>query len=687
MRADTLLRFVWVADPQISPDGTRVAFTRVHVDEESDEYRTAIWLADIDGRSEPRPLTTGSYDASPRWSPDGTRLAFTRRAESKKSPQLYVMSMTGGEPARLTDLEKGASSPAWSPDGSRIAFTSGTNPAIDGDKKRKKPRNDPARVITRAEFRWNNEGFVDLEHIDHIWVIGAEGGEARQLTTGDYKEGVPAWSPDGRHILFHSDRRLEPSYEHEKHDILAVPADLTEPTDGAKLESVVDMKAAIYAYTVGKDGRLLATGGPRDDAYRTYEMPRLLLFEGDWPHTSTKVVTADYDYDIGEEVAADQHPPRGGGRQVLAFSEDGKSAYTVATKHGAAILLRVALEDGSVEELTDPRGDVIAGSATPDARRFALTIGDVMTPGDLYVFDAASGKLERLWGPNDAVLAEEPLGQVEDFWYDAHDGRKLHGWIVKPADFDPGKKYPLILQIHGGPHVPYGYGFFHEFRTLADAGYIVLYTNPRGSTSYGSEFANVIQYEYPGDDYKDLMRGVDELISRGYVDENRMGVTGGSGGGLLTNWVVTHTNRFAAAITQRCVSDWLSMWYTCDFAMFTPVWFRKTPYEDPQEYANRSPLHLIEKVETPLMVIHSEEDWRTPIGQGEAVFRALKGLRKPTVMVRFPGENHELSRSGAPSRRIQRIEHVQKWFDHWLRGIDAPEYGVPSARELAGSGA
>jgi len=245
---------------------------------------------------------------------------------------------------------------------------------------------------------------------------------------------------------------------------------------------------------------------------------------------------------------------------------------------------------------------------------------------------------------------------------------------VKPPGFDPRKKYPLILEIHGGPHTAYGVGFFHEFQELATGGYLVLYTNPRGSTTYGQEFGNVIQYHYPGDDYRDLMAGVDEALKRGFVDPKRMGVTGGSGGGLLTNWIIGHTDRFAAAVTDRCVSDWIGFYESTDFTLFTPSWFRKPPFEDPQESIERSPVTYASRITTPLMIIHGEEDWRTPIGQGEAMFRALEQQKKPVVMVRFPGESHELSRSGAPSRRVQRLHHGRQWFDKWLLGKPIKDY-------------
>lgn len=361
----------------------------------------------------------------------------------------------------------------------------------------------------------------------------------------------------------------------------------------------------------------------------------------------------------------------------MAITPDGHAIFAYAWR-GASRLARVELGSGRLEDLTDASGDVIAGTVSADGRRVAYTLGSVRAPGDLWVCDLASRTHTCLFAPNAELLEASTLGEVEEIEYPSFDGTLIQGWLVKPADFDAKKKYPLILQIHGGPHVPYGVAFFHEFRVLAAAGYLVLYTNPRGSTSYGQEFANCIQYRYPGDDVHDLMAGVDFVIARGCVDEKRMGVTGGSGGGLLTNWIVAKTDRFAAAVTQRCVSDWAAMWYSSDFALFTPTWFRKAPFEDPAEFAGRSPATFLANVKTPLMVIHSEEDWRCPIGQGEAMFRGLKVQGKPVVMVRFPGESHELSRSGVPSRRVQNQQHIRRWFDHWLMGKPAPEYGVPA---------
>jgi dipeptidyl aminopeptidase/acylaminoacyl peptidase len=278
---------------------------------------------------------------------------------------------------------------------------------------------------------------------------------------------------------------------------------------------------------------------------------------------------------------------------------------------------------------------------------------------------------------NDELFSQLDLTPPEEIWYTSFDGRKIHGLIQKPPKFDSSKKYPFILEIHGGPHSAYGFNFTHEFQWMAAKGYVVLYTNPRGSTSYGQDFGNIIQYNYPGDDYKDLMAGVDEILKRGYIDETRLGVTGGSGGGVLTNWTVGHTNRFKAAVSQRSIADWAGFWYTADFTLFQATWFRGAPWEDPEDFVKRSPITYIKNVTTPMMFIEGEADWRTPPNEGgEVMFRALKYRKIPTVMVRFPNESHELSRSGAPWHRVERLQHILNWFDKYLQDKPIKLYDV-----------
>jgi len=309
----------------------------------------------------------------------------------------------------------------------------------------------------------------------------------------------------------------------------------------------------------------------------------------------------------------------------------------------------------------------------------AATISTQTNIGDIATFSAKNGpqKPALITHVNETLFNEIAQSEPEEIWYPSFDGRKVQGWILKPPDFDASKKYPLILEIHGGPFANYGDRFDIEKQLMAARGYVVLYTNPRGSTSYGQEFGNIIQYHYPGDDYKDLMAGVDEAIKGGYIDEKKLGVTGGSGGGLLTNWVVDQTNRFAAAVAQRDIASWEDWWYSADFTLFHPTWFKVPPFEDPQEYRARSPINYIKDVTTPMMFILGEADYRTPPGAGgEEMFRALKFRKIPTVMVRFPNESHELSRSGQPWHRVERLQHIVGWFDHWLMGMPKPEYEI-----------
>lgn len=694
MREEDLLRIVWITDPQIAPAGDRVAFTRVVVDEANDRYATSVWIADTTA-GRPRPLTFGPGDAQPRWSPDGTRLAFVRSPEPGKPAQLWVMPMKGGgEAVRLSDLPKGAGSPAWAPDGRRIAFTSATNPGIDTpEAEEKKPKNAPGRIVARPMVKLDNAGALDPDHHDHLWVVtlAADGagadGAPRMLTCGRFAENAPAWSVDGTRVCFLSDRRLEPWYGLDDQDVWSVAADRSAPTE-TDVALVADAAGSIERFHIGADGRVAAVAQLTQDPPRSYDQPDMLVFEPPFPQRTARVLTGPYDFEAGHSsISSDQHAPRGGGETPLAFAEGGRALLTVVGRHGACILARIGVDDGVVSELTPADREIIAGSVSADGRRVAVIVGSPTRPGVLCAYDAKSGALTPLYDPNEALFVESKLGKVEEVWYDSFDGQKIQGWVVTPPGFDPATKHPLILQIHGGPHVAYGVGFFHEFQVLAEAGYVVLYVNPRGSTTYGQAFGNVIQFAYPGDDWKDLMAGVDMLVARGFIDTARMGVTGGSGGGLLTNWTVVNTDRFACAVTQRCVADWTSFWYGADFAQLTNFWFRGAPFEHPEDYAQRSPLTHAAKARTPLLVVHSEDDWRTPIVQGEGMFRAMLAQRVPTAMIRFPGEGHELSRSGAPSRRVQNQRVMRRWFDRWLQGKAAPEFDDPLAVSAAAEAA
>ena len=670
-----LFAFRWVASPQISPDGRHAAYVLVTANAKHDGYETSLWLVGTDGASTPRRLTAGPKDGAPRWSPDGTTLAFLRPKDGHS--QLYLLPLTGGEAQQLSDLPKGASPAAWSPDGKMIAFTS-TTTAEDLAKKDKKDKGDESksdvRVVTQAEFRADDEGYFDPAEHTHIWTVpagmpGDEPATARQVTSGPFDENAPQWSRDGARLYFASDRVAESYYYPPDNNVYSVPP------AGGTLDTIVNIDGPVFGPALAPDGQAVAFRGwvnPR--AARSYNQSDLFV----WRDGRAKNLTADYDFDMGGSVLGDQAPPRGGeGSSPNIWTADGKAVIVATTEHGRSNLVRFDAQTGAREPLTTGDHAVLAYTATPDARRFALTIGDPTHLPDVYALDAQTKRLTQLTHVNDSLFAKLRLVTPEDFWYPSFDGRKIETWILKPVGFTPGKKYPLILNIHGGPHTAYGYIFFHEMQWMAAKGYVVVYPNPRGSTTYGQEFGNIVQYKYPGDDYKDLMVAVDSVIRRGYVDSTKLGVTGGSGGGLLTDWAVGHTHRFAAAVSQRDVADWLGFWYTADFTLFQPSWFRSTPFRDPQEFLTRSPVRYADSVTTPLMFILGEEDLRAPPNQGgEAMFRALKYLHRTTVQVRFPGESHELSRSGKPVHRVERLQHILNWFDKYLLGKAIKLYDV-----------
>ncbi len=684
-----LFKFVWIADPQISPDGSRVAFVRVWVNQKADRYDSALWIVPTTGGAA-RQLTAGPRDASPRWSPDSRRLAFVRSAEKEgkpQPPQIYLLSFDGGEAQPLTDLKRGAGAPEWSPDGKTIAFsssedTSKTEKAMTegGEVKEKQPeRVSDVRVITRATYRFNGRGYLDPKSHSHIWTVAlppasigsGETPKPKQITRGNFDEGNFSWSPDGKRIFFAANRKLEPYYEPPHTDLYSIAP------DGSDERKVLSFDGGMRGYTLSGDGKRIAFGGSLTrKPIQSYTQPDLFVAENAVV-AAAKNLTADYDFDIGGGIGGDQRAPRGGSPGDMIWSKDGRSVYVNVAEHGRANLKRIDASTGKVEPVTKGDHEVQSYTATPDASKMALLISSSVNIGDLFLLDTASGKLTQLTKVNDELISQINITSPEEIWYDSFDGKKIQAWIQKPPNFDPSKKYPFILEIHGGPHAAYGFNFTHEFQWMAAKGYVVLYTNPRGSTSYGQDFGNIIQYNYPGDDYKDLMAGVDEVLKRGYIDENRLGVTGGSGGGVLTNWTVGHTNRFKAAVSQRSIADWAGFWYTADFTLFHQTWFRGAPWEDPQDFVKRSPITYIKNVTTPMMFIEGEVDWRTPANEGgEAMFRALKYRKIPTAMIRFPNESHELSRSGAPWHRVERLQHILNWFDKYLQDKPIKLYDV-----------
>lgn len=695
-----LFDFVWVANPQLSPDGTRVAFVRVNVDEKRTGYETSIWVVSTSGGESPVRMTNGKHDAQPRWSPDSKRIAFVRGGEKDetgkpKPSQIAMLSLAGGEAWIITDLRKGATGPVWSPDSKHIAFLSSTT-LEDLEKARhnkdaaepKQPEPESGHesdvhVISRAVYRSNDAGYLDPKRHEHIWIVEVpatsdEPTKPVQLTSGNFDERELVWSRDNSRIYFLTERIDEPYYELPTTDIYSVPS------GGGSLEKLATVPMGIYNLVLSPDGHKFAFHGSLTQPVRSYSQPDLWVMDAG-PKAQPKNLTADYDFDMGSSVGGDNVAPRGGNGRTLYWSPDGRWLFDCVEKRGQTPLVRVDSESGSVTEITQGDQAVLDFSITPDARATVALVSTPVAIGDLFTV-SANGAQTRITDLNRKLWSQLNLTPPEELNYTSFDGKRIQGWIQKPPDFDPNKKYPLILNIHGGPHAAYGWVFDHEFQWMAARGYVVLYVNPRGSTSYGQDFGNIIQFHYPGDDYRDLMIGVDEVLKRGYIDPKKLAVTGGSGGGVLTDWTITHTNRFAAAVSQRDISNWASWWYTADFTLFQPHWFQAPPFEDPQDYANRSAITFVKNIHTPVLFVLGESDYRTPQDSGgEQLFRALKFLKRPTAMVVFPRETHELSRSGEPWHRIERLDHIVGWFDKWIMDVPHPEYDVHPQKQVAKS--
>jgi dipeptidyl aminopeptidase/acylaminoacyl peptidase len=505
-----------------------------------------------------------------------------------------------------------------------------------------------------------------------------------QLTTGRFDEENAIWSRDGSQIYFTSSRIDEPYYELPRTDLYSVPAAGGEPAKITTIDLNTQFGPGGGALSLSPDGKQVAFVAATNQPVNSYTEPDLWILDLS-PNAKPRNLTADFDFDIDGFVIGDSASPRAGGLNKPIWTADGRGLISLYSKEGKRNLGLFDAATGKVTDLTSGNHGVMSFRATPDASKLVYVISTPTRINDLFVLDRATpgASPKQLTNLNDELFSKLNLTEPEEIWYDSFDGKRIQAWLQKPPGFDTHKKYPLILNIHGGPHVAYGHIFVHEFQWMAAKGYVVLYPNPRGSTSYGQEFGNIIQYHYPGDDYKDLMAGVDETIKRGYVDDKKLGVTGGSGGGLLTNWVVGQTSRFAAAVAQRDIASWEDWWYSGDFTLFQPNWFRAPPFEDSEDYRARSPISYINNVKTPMMFILGESDYRTPPGAGgEQMFRALKFRKIPTVMVRFPNESHELSRSGQPWHRVERLQHIVGWFDHWLMGVPKSEYEVAPQEEV-----
>ncbi len=653
LSSDTLFDWRTPSSPQIAPDGRRVVYTLETADRFADAFHSNLWIVSTDG-ADHRPLTNGKWrDSLPRWSPDGRRLAYVSTRAGR--PQIFVRWMDTSDEARITDLETAPAALSWSPDGTQLAFLARVPAKPDWSiRMPAAPAGaqwaNPPVVETRLKWRADGIGGIGQRPLGftHLFVVPATGGAPRQLTSGEFEHGgEPAWMPAGRSILLHAARRPDA-------DTTLYPDDIWRfPLDGSAPVQLTRGNGPEQSPVVSPNGRHIAFLGFTD--------------KGNAHHTANLyVMNADGSglRQLARELDRNLSSPR--------WEASSQSLLAVVETAGTSHVYRIPLDAPAVA-LT--RGNGRYATAYASAESFTLAANGQLAipysspaePKDIVTFSAASpGAHRRLTETNASLLAGRATGKVERIAWKSFDGREIEGWLIYPPDFDPAKKYPLILDIHGGPHAMYGVEFNHQMQIFAARGFVVFYSNPRGSTGYGEAFGNVIHGKYPGDDYQDLMSGVDAVIAKGFIDPKKLCVTGGSGGGLLTAWIVTQTGRFAAAVSQYPVTNWITQTGSSDIGLTMMRWMKAAPWENPQQYIERSPVFQAHKVTTPTMVLTGEEDWRTPIGQSEEFYFALKARKVASVLVRIPREPHGI-RGAFPSHRVAKVEHILGWFEKYVK--------------------
>jgi len=640
----------WAASPEISPDGRRIVFERTRFDIMTDGSPSQLWMINADG-TDLRPLLAPGRDAgSPDWSPDGSKLLYVSSTEGKS--QIFVRWMDSGAEAELTHVEQFPSGLRWSPDAKWIAFVMFVPDTPKPFAELLSPPEGakwatPPKFIDQVNYRADGRGYLRRGY-RHLFVLPVEGGTPRQVTFGAFDDGAPVWSADGAALLFSANRHDSAEYDPNDSEIYEVRL-----ADGT-VKALTSRHGPDGDVALSPDGKQIAYDG-FDDRYQGYQIAHLYLMNRDG--SGSRMISGAFDRSVDNPV----------------WSKDGKGIYFQYDDQGdtriayittAGQMTNIAAGLGGLD-LGRPYG---GGSfSVSDGGRIAYTITAPDHPADVAV--VSSGKpVQRLTRLNDDVLGQRTLGAVEEVWFpSSFDQRKIQGWIVKPPGFDATKKYPLILEIHGGPFANYGVRYASELQLYAAAGNVVLYTNPRGSTSYGEEFGNLIHHDYPDHDYEDLLSGVDAVIAKGYVDTTNLFVTGGSGGGVLTAWIVGHTHRFRAAVVQKPVINWYSFVLTADVdVFFTRYWFPAFPWDSAAHYMKRSPISYVGNVTTPTMLVTGEKDYRTPSSEAEQFYEALKLRKVPTAMVRFPDAPHDIS--ARPSYLTAKVAYILAWFDKYRAG-------------------
>jgi dipeptidyl aminopeptidase/acylaminoacyl peptidase len=663
---DDLYALRQLSDCQLSPDGRLLATALQQVNREENKAYSNIFIQPAGGGAL-RQFTRGEAgDRQPRFSPDGKHLAFVS-SRSEKS-QLWVMPVDGGEAWQLTKLEGNVGSFAWSPDGKSLAFshTPSDPEALEREKlakQGKKGQDAPlVRHITRFRYRLDGMGWFPPGATE-IHVVELASGRERTLVADGKDNGEPCWTPDGRHIVFSSNKSADPDVEFTRGDLWKVQAD----GKGA-VEKISTFEGPAFGPAVSPDGQWVAFRGYPDHRLgwaESYDELHVVPLGGGKPKRLGGALDRPHENASINDTwgTPPTNPP--------LWAADSSAVYSVVTNAGNTEVWRFDVRSGQAEPVFDEPGVVLDFALDEAAGQFYCSFSDVQTPGDLCQRKLAGGPLKRLTDVNRELFAKKDLGQVRETWVKAKDGHRIQGWVFLPPDFDEKQSYPGILYIHGGPHMNYCRAYFHEFQYLAAQGYIVFISNPRGGTGYGLAFKTAIARGWGGPDYDDLMAFTDHVLKEyKCIDRKRIGVAGGSYGGYMANWVIGHTKRFAAAVSDRCVSNFLSFFGSSDFGYI----FHKgmgldsqNPWAERDRFIEMSPMTHLVNAKTPTLVIHQENDLRCPIEQGEQVYVLLKTLGDDTELLRYPNESHGMSRVGRTDRRIHRLEAIRRWFDRYLK--------------------
>ena len=670
--AEDIYDFEMVVDAALSPDEKRIAYTVESVDAKHRKYYKHIHVHDL-GAGFCRQFTFGEIsDRSLRWSPNGKSIAFISTRDKKTA--LYLISAEGGSERKLLEMDGSFGALQWFPDGKRLLFSFRKNDSFDIKDEKEKKEAPLFRHITRYSFRLDGTGLIPRDPT-HVWSMDIKTGSAFQLTRGRLEHEAITLSPDGKKIYFISCDRKDPDRYSSYADVFVMASkggkasQGGQPSQGGKPRKLRTPEGPKYALALSPDGKKLAYLGhdnPHDAWSATNTHIWVMPTSG---AGSPKNVIKKFDRNAVDETIGDTGDVDFSG--AIQFSKDGRRIFFLASDTGNTHLFYAPARGGAPTRITKKAMHIKSFSVSGSCKTAALVMSDLKTLPELYTVPTvynADKRMKRITGVSETLARKWNLGKTKEVWFKSFDGFDLQGWMALPPNFNPRRKYPAIVEVHGGPRVQYGNSFFHEMRYLAAQGYVVMYSNPRGGNGRGETFAEAIVGGWGDLDYKDVMAAADYLESRPFVNSKRMGITGGSYGGFMTNWVIGHTNRFRAAVTQRSVVDLSSFVGSSDIGYDLYKEFNGQPWENPENYRECSPItHIGKHVRTPLLIIHSEKDLRCHIEQGEQLFVKMKWLGKKVEMVRFPEEPHGLSRHGRPDRRVARLEWIKKWFDKYLK--------------------